>query len=165
MFVSRTACACHASNSAQSRKCRPPNVWDFRGWWDSAARTLIFREPHLIAFFFRRLTLDCLQAARRDARQPPLATQHDTRTRGSRPTADGTLTEKTSKRRRDERAACKASREGGGVWRWRLEEERRARNGGERGCTTTATITAITWRILRQKGMSVSIFKAERVFE
>lgn len=35
-------------------------------------------------------------------------------TRGSRPTADGTLTEKTSKRRRDGRAACKASRGGGG---------------------------------------------------
>jgi len=62
------------------------------------------------------LSPGCLRATRRDARQPPLATQHNKSlgTRGSRPTADGTLTEKTSKRRRDGRAACKASRGGGG---------------------------------------------------
>lgn len=65
---------------------------------------------------------------------PPLATQHDTsleggggRTRGSRPTADGTLTEKTSKRRGDGRAACKASRGGGGGGGERAEGAERER--------------------------------------
>jgi len=49
---------------------------------------------------------------------------HPTETRGSRPTADGTLTEKTSKRRCDGRAACKTSRGGGGGGGRDAEEEK-----------------------------------------
>lgn len=110
-FHRSLTCASRASNSTRSHACRPRHPWE-----NFTARRVRVIFGAAVDYPFPGLSSDCLRATRRDARQPPLATQHNTPlgTRGSRPTADGTLTEKTSKRRRDGRAACKASRGGGG---------------------------------------------------
>jgi len=72
-----------------------------------------------------RSAVVCKRHAETHDKHPSRRTMmHPTETRGSRPTADGTLTEKTSKRRRDGRAACKASRGGGGGGGRNAEEEK-----------------------------------------